>query len=219
MVCSFLVSGVVHEAVAFVAMRRTFWPFNTFFLCLSACMTPVWDALFPVVPTAGGVDVTDPPSAASRSSRSVAATGADGCPAAAGAEAFDEPAAVAATSVRAAEAPPASPAEAVKARRRSGGGPSSNGGAPGSNSRVRPDQPSPKLDVCEGGDVDHPEERCGPEGGGPSGSAGRRGTARPKMGSWRGWTSIVFYFVGSVPVTLALDYIVWQYWRHTFLVE
>ncbi|CAN0002222.1 unnamed protein product, partial [Hapterophycus canaliculatus] len=48
-VCSFLVSGTLHEAVALVAMRRTFWPFSTFFLALSASLMPFWDVVFPVI--------------------------------------------------------------------------------------------------------------------------------------------------------------------------
>lgn len=45
----FLFSGAIHEAVAYIAMRRTFWPFNTFFLALSGSMAPWWDIWFPAV--------------------------------------------------------------------------------------------------------------------------------------------------------------------------
>lgn len=225
-VCSFLVSGVVHETVAFVAMRRTFWPFNTLFLCISASISPVWDALFPVVTAAGGV-----PALSSAASRSSPPAATDGSLTAAGAETSFEPAAVVAPSTAAAP-PPASPVEAVKARRRNGGAPSSNGGAPGSSGCARLGQQGRgasaaastadcrELDAGNGGDMDRADEPRGPEGSGPPALSGRkRGAARPKMGSWRGWTPIVFYVVTSVPITLALDYLVWQYWRHTFLVE
>lgn len=45
----FVVSGVIHEGIGYIGMRRTFWPFNTFFLLLSASFFPVWDLFFPVV--------------------------------------------------------------------------------------------------------------------------------------------------------------------------
>lgn len=135
-VCSFLVSGVVHEAVAFVAMRRTFWPFNTLFLAVSASMTPFWDALFPVI----DVPVSPPPSPPPSSPTSPAVTGEGGVK----------------TSVEAAAAT------------------------------------SPS----------------------PPGSAGRNRKPRPKIGSWRGWAAVVFYASASVPLTLAVDYLVWQWWRH-----
>lgn len=46
---TFFVSGLLHEAVAYLGMRRTFFPLNTFFLLLSASMFPTWDLVFPVV--------------------------------------------------------------------------------------------------------------------------------------------------------------------------
>lgn len=46
--CVFFVSGVIHEAVGFVAMRRTFRPINTMMLIVTASLTPYWDILFPV---------------------------------------------------------------------------------------------------------------------------------------------------------------------------
>lgn len=196
LVCSFLVSGAVHEAVAFVAMRRTFWPFSTLFLCIGASMSVIWDALFPVVPPRG---VPVPSSAARRCSSSSAVTSCGGL----GTE---------------------TPDGAV------GKAPNGEDGAPASNGRARlaqqgggaatPSAGSPKLDVGERADVCRPDEGvCGQEGSKPSHPRGKRGAARPKMGSWRGWTAIVFYVATSVPVTLALDYLVWQWWRHTFLVE
>lgn len=48
MATTFLVSSVVHEAVQFVAMRWTCWPFNTFSLMFAAALISVWDWLFPV---------------------------------------------------------------------------------------------------------------------------------------------------------------------------
>lgn len=46
---AFLFSGLVHEAVGYIAMRRTVYPINTFFLTMTALMFPFWDLLFPVV--------------------------------------------------------------------------------------------------------------------------------------------------------------------------
>ena len=238
LVCSFLVSGVVHEAVAFVAMRRTFWPINTFFLCVAASMTPVWDALFPVIAAANGLPDHDhdhdPSSVASRSSSPpsvaavAAAAAADGRLPVAGAETPEKAAPVAAATSKAAAPPPppASPAEEVMARRRNGGAPAPNGSAildqQGHDGATTASKDSPKLDVGVGGDVNRPEEGCGREGSeppAPSSSGRRGGAARSKMGSWRGWMAVVFYAGASVPATLAVDYLVWQWWRHTFLVE
>lgn len=139
-VCSFLVSGVVHEAVAFVAMRRTFWPFNTLFLAVSASMTPFWDALFPVIDVPVSPASSSPPSSPS----SPTVTGAGGVKIS-----VEAAATVAATAT-----------------------------------------PSPRR------------------------SAGRNKKPRPKIGSWRGWAAVVFYASASVPLTLAVDYLVWQWWRH-----
>lgn len=44
-------------------------------------------------------------------------------------------------------------------------------------------------------------------------------SSRPAMGSWRGWTAVVFYLAASVPMTLTLDYLLWQWWRYTHLAD
>lgn len=44
---TFLVSGVFHEAVVYVAMRGTCWPFNTFLLCVAGVLVTTWDLVFP----------------------------------------------------------------------------------------------------------------------------------------------------------------------------
>lgn len=43
----FAVSSVMHEASAYVAMRRTFWPISTFFLVLAGSVITSYDVLFP----------------------------------------------------------------------------------------------------------------------------------------------------------------------------
>lgn len=55
----FLASGAIHEAVGYVAMRRTFRPINTMFLLLAAPMVLFWDLLFPVLNP--GATVTSSP--------------------------------------------------------------------------------------------------------------------------------------------------------------
>lgn len=46
--CVFGVSMAFHEAVVFVAMRGTCWPFNTFLLTVAGTLILVWDRVFPV---------------------------------------------------------------------------------------------------------------------------------------------------------------------------
>lgn len=43
----FIVSSVVHEAVTFIAMRRTCWPSSNFSLITSAMVITEWDRMFP----------------------------------------------------------------------------------------------------------------------------------------------------------------------------
>lgn len=190
-VCSFLVSGLLHEAVAFVAMRRTFWPFNTLFLAMSASMTPWWDLLFPALPAAA---------------RRTAAAGGT-------LKTSSRPAATAASGGEGAEIV------------RNGDKDSSN--LEPDKGRSPPDLPSdgknvaytvrkaamglPKRSRVEG------RHEAGSEGEGST--TQRRGAAnRAAIGSWRGWTAIVFYMVASLPLTLTVDYLLWQWWRHTVLV-
>eukprot|EP00752_Nemacystus_decipiens_P001643 g1598.t1 len=48
-IATFLVSGVFHEAVVYVAMRGTCWPFNTFLLCVAGLLITTWDVVFPPI--------------------------------------------------------------------------------------------------------------------------------------------------------------------------
>ncbi|CBJ31665.1 Sterol or diacylglycerol O-acyltransferase [Ectocarpus siliculosus] len=45
---TFVVSGVFHEAVVYIAMRGTCWPFNTFLLCVGGVLVIFWDIVFPL---------------------------------------------------------------------------------------------------------------------------------------------------------------------------
>lgn len=49
--CVFGVSTAFHEAVVFVAMRGTCWPFNTFLLTVAGTLILTWDRVFPVLGT------------------------------------------------------------------------------------------------------------------------------------------------------------------------
>lgn len=45
---TFVVSTVFHEAVLYVAMRGTCWPFNTFLITVAALLALSWDVVFPI---------------------------------------------------------------------------------------------------------------------------------------------------------------------------
>lgn len=45
---AFVFSSAVHEAMAFIAMRRTFWPFNSFSLILCVVVISRWDRMYPM---------------------------------------------------------------------------------------------------------------------------------------------------------------------------
>lgn len=47
----FMVSGFAHEAVTFVAVCHTCWPFNTYCLLGSALVILAWDTIFPPLST------------------------------------------------------------------------------------------------------------------------------------------------------------------------
>eukprot|EP00903_Cladosiphon_okamuranus_P020112 g18469.t1 len=57
---TFVVSGVFHEAVVYVAMRGTCWPFNTFLLCVAGALITTWDRVFPPLPLRQGGGVESP---------------------------------------------------------------------------------------------------------------------------------------------------------------
>lgn len=44
---TFVVSAVFHEAVVYVAMRGSVWPFNTFLLTVAGALVLAWDSVFP----------------------------------------------------------------------------------------------------------------------------------------------------------------------------
>lgn len=187
-VSSFLVSGLLHEAVGFIALRRTVWPFNTFFLALSATMTPWWDVLFPAVPTWS----TGSSSPTLESSPKTPAR--------------------------------ESPAETNKSEAKRSAEkqrPARNADFIGSK-----DQPNRGLSVPEGEAPcthEEPSRTSFVVGDGTNSSEDDPGSAvaaaRPAIGSYRGWFATVFYLVASVPMTLAVDYLLWQWWRHTIVVR
>lgn len=208
MVCSFLVSGALHEAVGFVAMRRTLWPFNTLFLAMSASMTPWWDVLFPVL-------LSPAPAAAGHAS--------------AGGTAVEEEAVVVVVGTAAVTA----------ASRRSAAGeayvdPDGSGNDSdvhhqyGEQSSVRHSLSGESGENAAFGTPGIGTAEELPEGSlavgkPPGGAVGvgvgpcRRRLSRPPIGGWRGWTAVVFYMVASVPLTLVVDYLLWQWWRHAHL--
>lgn len=46
---TFVVSGIYHEAIVYVAMRGTCWPFNTFLLVVAGGLVTLWDIVFPLI--------------------------------------------------------------------------------------------------------------------------------------------------------------------------
>lgn len=192
-VCSFLVSGVVHEAVGFVAMRRTVWPFSTFFLAVTASMAPFWDTLFPVVP-----DASTPGSRPTgrHASASTAATGG-------GTSAENaSSAAVASTASR-----PPTANEAVSACRGNDIGSENGEAAGGQHSGGASEDVAKKNGTVPGQQGTEPAR------------AGRNGAPRPKIGRRRGWAAVVVYGGMYMPLALVVDYCVWQWWRHTHMAE
>lgn len=59
----------------------------------------------------------------------------------------------------------------------------------------------------------------GPDGATKEAFTGRRRQRRPSIGAWRGWSPVVFYVTSSAPALLAVHYVVWQWWRHTHMLE
>lgn len=181
-VSSFLVSGLLHEAVGFIALRRTVWPFNTFFLALSATMTPWWDVLFPAVrswSTAGGSSPTLEPSPkypireSNKTNKGEAKRSTENRTTFFGIK--DQ-------SNRAPSVP-------------EGEAPCTNGALSQTSFAVGDGTKSSDDDL------------------GSTAAA-----SRPAIGSYRGWFATAFYLVASVPMTLAVDYLLWQWWRHTIKV-
>ena len=174
-VCSFLVSGLLHEAVGFIALRRTVWPFNTLFLAMSAAMTPWWDVLFPAV---CAKSTADSKSTAGLSCKTPA----------------QKP-----------------PAETGK-RAAQSTAQYSDSAVSNDQLKLNPSNTSCALSrtPCATGGSE-PVSKAGPEKGSV--------TPRPAIGSYRGWFAVVFYLVTSLPLTLLVDYLVWQWWRQAVMVR
>ena len=182
MTAAFVFSSAVHEAVTYVAMRRTCWPFNTFCLVFAAVLIPAWDALYPVVSEiteagdGGGELAQSPPlkaavstSSSPSSSTSNSTTDNDdhigsvgkGCP----------------------------PVRGVR---------------PVSGA-LAPDGMDDNMFVVVG--------RTYLGGGG-----GDAGSGKKKAGSkWRGWGAVAFFMGASLLMGLAVDFLAWQWWRHSLL--
>lgn len=48
LMATFFVSAFFHEAVMFVGMRGTCWPFNTFLVSVAAILVTFWDSVYPL---------------------------------------------------------------------------------------------------------------------------------------------------------------------------
>lgn len=180
-VSSFLVSGLLHEAVGFVALRRAVWPFNTFFLALSATMTPWWDALFPAVSTL----------ATGGSSRTIES----------------------------------SPKPPIRESNKTNKGEAKRSTENRMHFFENKDQPNrvPSIPAGEAPCTHEAHSQISSAVGDSTKSSGddlglAAAASRPAIGSYRGWFATAFYLVASVPMTLAVDYLLWQWWRHTIKV-
>lgn len=55
-------------------------------------------------------------------------------------------------------------------------------------------------------------------GMGAEGAAQGRLVTYRKVGSeWRGWGAVAFFEGCSIPMALVVDFLAWQWWRHTLL--
>ncbi|CAN0348470.1 unnamed protein product [Ectocarpus sp. 6 AP-2014] len=203
---AFLFSSLVHEAVTFVAMRRTCWPVSTFSLVLSIFVISGWDAMYPV---------------RSIISESAAVSGASG------EDSFD----------RHGTRPPAEPAvlpsSSAATRSQPGATATAAGVSCGSTVVETSDGTLADHSAKSYVVVDHARDlgeqhaitskngsdSCGTGGGGGVDGAGRVSNTKKAGREWRGWGAVAFFEGASLVMGLAVDFLMWQWWRHTLLYE
>ncbi|CAN0519105.1 unnamed protein product [Ectocarpus sp. 12 AP-2014] len=179
-------------------MRRTVWPFSTFFLAVTASMAPFWDTLFPVV-----ADTSTPGTRPTgrRAFASITAAGGDGGGFSAETEAANS------------AAVPSTPARPTNAK---GTVNTCSGNDFGADNEEAPDGQHtghPSKDVANNNGVVAGQQ------GSEAPRLGRKGAPRPKIGRPRGWAAVVVYGGMYMPLALVVDYCVWQWWRHTHMAE
>lgn len=176
MTAAFAFSSAVHEAVTYVALRRTCWPFNTFCLLFSAVVIAAWDAVYPVrsvISEASGDDEREP-----------------------------------GQSVPLKPAVPSSSSSLKSATENDGGSVGENCCPPATGAL-----PVSGALASDGNDEDS-FVVVGEIGGGNGGT----GSAKKKPGSeWRGWGAVAFFVGASVVMASVVDFLAWQWWRHTLL--
>ncbi|CAB1117126.1 unnamed protein product [Ectocarpus sp. CCAP 1310/34] len=179
-------------------MRRTVWPFSTFFLAVTASMAPFWDTLFPVV-----ADTSTPGTRPTgrRAFASIAAGGSDGGGTSAETEA-ENSAAVPSTAAR-----PTTAQGTVNAC--SGNDIGAENGEPADGQHAG----HPSKGVANKNRVVTGQQ------GSEAPRLGRKGAPWPKIGRRRGWAAAVVYGGMYMPLALVVDYFVWQWWRHTHMAE
>lgn len=208
MTAAFVCSSAVHEAVTYVAMRCTCWPFNTFCLLFAVVVIAPWDAVYPVISeiseaAAGdhGGDGDDelsmvsqplplkkPVPTSSSSSNSLGA-GDDGGVCSVGGDL---------------SCPQTASGEVVSI---SGALSYSDGNGDGEQSFVVVGGETCLGEGCGG---------CGGSGGGSGVGAGSKKKKKPGS-EWRGWGAVAFFVGASLVAGLAVDFLAWQWWRDVLL--
>ncbi|CAN0325630.1 unnamed protein product [Ectocarpus sp. 12 AP-2014] len=205
--CAFLFSSLVHEAVTFVAMRRTCWPVSTFSLVLSIFVISGWDAMYPVrsiisesavVSAASGEDKGDchgtrPPAEPALLPSSSAATGS-------------RPGATAtATDISCGSTAVVETSDGTLEDR-------------SEKSYVVVEQ-ARDLGEQHAGTSKNGSDSFGTVGGGGVDVAGRVSNTKKAGSEWRGWGAVAFFEGASLVMGLAVDFLMWQWWRHTLSYE
>ncbi|CAM9768391.1 unnamed protein product [Scytosiphon promiscuus] len=185
LLATFVFSSVVHEAVTYVAMRRTCWPFNTFTLVLATVIISGWDSMYPV--------------------RSLISDDEEGLKSDRNEESCDPP-----MTSGGGAAPPSSHSSERRA------------------TTVTP-RPAPAHDTVASVAAGGQENACGSNNGGgtadcSSDAGGTGGGCRvsgsPKAGrKWRGWGAVAFFQVASIVMAYIVNFLAWQWWRHTLLAN
>eukprot|EP00903_Cladosiphon_okamuranus_P012179 g11422.t1 len=198
---AFVFSSFAHEAVTYVAMRHTCWPFTTFTLLFAIVVIAAWDAVYPVI--------SEIPEEAAGDRR-----GGDG----------DDELLVAPQPLPLERPAPASSSSSSGSRAGKDGG-----GCPVGVDASCPQAASgevPPISSYSDGNGDDDEnsfvviggETCLGGGGGGGGSGVNRGSKKKKAGSeWRGWGAVAFFMGSSLVAGLAVDFLSWQWWRNVLL--
>ncbi|CAM9724625.1 unnamed protein product [Ascophyllum nodosum] len=210
LVSVFMFSSVVHEVVLFVAMRRTCWPINSFSLMTSVVFVAAWDKIFPPKYLIHEDSKRTEVEGENRNQ-----THALSPPARARHLAQRNPPPLThskSTAGLSCKTPAQKPPAETGKRAAQSTAQYSDSAVSNGQLKLNPSNTSCALSrtPCATGGSE-PVSKAGPEKGSV--------TPRPAIGSYRGWFAVVFYLVTSLPLTLLVDYLVWQWWRQAVMVR